>query len=487
MNNPLNVKSIVKVLGHLVFIEGMIMTVPLAVCLIYGESDWKAFAIAIAIALLAAMAAIIPTEHTKTIIKAREGFIITALIWIVYGFFGMIPFMLSSAPLSLTDAIYETISGFTTTGVSAITDVEAQSHGILFWRALTQWIGGLGIILFLLAMMPEHNKSAGLSMFNAEATGITHDKLHPRIRQTVLSLWGIYAILTLISIILLWIGPMNLFDAVCQSFAAIATGGFTTHNQGISFWHSNYVFAVLTVIMFVGGINFMVLYSAWKNGIRVILRNEVTRTFALIIMVCYLLFIASFLLRGETLSIENYLFLPLFHILSAITTTGFSISNAETWGSFALLLTILLMFCGSCAGSTAGAIKVDRIIVLCRNLINQVKKYVYPKRVYVVNLNGSFLQGNLISRVSAFVWLYLIILTILTGITALYGYTLTDSLFMSASCIGCNGLGYGVTGINGSYACLPAGLKWFQCLAMLIGRLELFTFAVLLLPSFWRK
>lgn len=487
MKTTLKIKPIVKVLGQLVIVESAIMLVPLIICLIYNESDWKSFAIASAIALFSGTLAVSLTRKCKITIKTREGFIITALIWVVYGIFGLVPFMLCDKPIGFTDSMFETISGFTTTGVSAIPDVEAQSHGILFWRALIQWIGGLGIILFLLALMPELNKSAGISMFNAESSGITHDKLHPRIRQTVLSLWKIYIAITVISIILLFIGPMNLFDSVCQTFAAIATGGFSTRNDGISYWHSNYVNTVLIIVMAVGGINFMVLYGACKKGVRELLENDVTKIFIGTVIVTSILLVLSIILGGNEINIDNCLFLPLFHVVSAITSTGFSISEAEGWGAFSLFLTILLMLCGSCAGSTAGGMKIDRLIVMCRNLKNEIRKSVFPKRTYVVRLNGSFLQSSLISRVSAFVSLYIIIVLISTAIITFFGYSFSDSLFMVSSCIGCNGLGYGATGVNGSYAVLPDTVKWLLTLTMIVGRLELFTFMSLLLPSFWKR
>lgn len=487
MKSTLSFNSVVKVLGQLVILESFMMIVPLVICILYDETDWKCFAISSSISFIIGLSAFLITRKDKIVIKLKEGFLITALIWVVYGLFGMIPFMLCSFPLPFTDAMFETISGFTTTGVSSIKDVEHMSHGILFWRAFTQWIGGLGIILFLLAMMPELNKSAGISMFNAETSGITHDKLHPRIRQTVISLWKIYIVITIISIILLFAGEMNFFDSVCQTFAAIATGGFSTHNNGISYWNSNYIRAVLIIVMMLGGINFMVLYDVWKRGIKEFINNEVTRIFLKVVVSAYLLLVASLIVRGIDANIDNYIFLPLFHIVSTITSTGFSISEAENWGPFTLFLTIMLMLCGSCAGSTAGGIKIDRLIVMWRNLINEVKKSVYPKRVYVVNLNGSFLQSSLMTRVSAFVTLYIIIVLISTAIITFYGYSFSDSLFMVCSCIGCNGLGYGVTGNEGSYAFLPDFVKWLLSMIMIIGRLELFTFIVLFLPSFWKR
>ncbi len=487
MSTSVKVGSIVKILGRLLLIEALLMVLPLVICLLYGENDWRGFVVAIAAASVVGGLAEFLTKGGSKAIRSREGFIITALVWIVFGLFGMIPFMLSSTPLCFTDAMFEVISGFTTTGASVITDVEAQSHGILFWRAFTQWIGGLGIIFFMLAVLPEFNKATGISMFNAEATGITQGKLHPRIRQTALSIWGVYATLTLASILLLWAGPMNLFDSVCQTFAAIATGGFSTRNAGISYWDSDYVMGVIIIVMFVAGMNFMLLYAGWRKGIKEFLRNDVFRFFSVTVLVVYLLFLLSALIRGEELSVDNMLFYPLFHVLSAMTSTGFSINGAEGWGSFALFMTLLLMTCGACSGSTSGGLKIDRVAVMWRNLTNEIKKTVFPKRTYVVSINGSALQNSLVSRISAFVSLYLLTIAISTAFITLFGYSLTDSLFMVVSCIGCNGLGYGVTGAEGSFAFLPAVVKWLLVGVMLVGRLELFTFLVLLLPSFWRR
>lgn len=486
MRAALHTASIVKVAGHLLLIEALMLLLPLAVSLAYGEHEWVYFLLASASAGVCGGALTAATRRVYTVVKAREAFVLTALIWVLFGIFGTIPFMTGSAPLGFTDAMFETISGFTTTGASVIADVEKLPRGLLFWRALTQWVGGLGIILFMLALLPELNRSVGISMFHAETSGITHDRLHPRIRQTALSLWGIYIVLTAVSAILLWAGPMNLFDAVCQTFAAIATGGFSTYNDGISHWHSNYVLVVLTFVMFVAGLNFMLLYQALRGGPKMLWRSDTARAFGAVTATAVLLLGASNILRGGS-GVEQWLFHPLFHAVSAITSTGFSITGAEDWGSFALLVTLLLMLCGSCAGSTSGGIKMDRILVMWRNLKNELRRTVYPRRIYVVRLEGSYLQGALVSRVSAFVALYILIALGATAVITFFGYSFTDSLFMTASCIGCNGLGYGATGSGGSFAALPDAVKWLMTVLMLIGRLELFTFMALLLPAFWRK
>lgn len=488
MGSSINPAAVIRVIGRLVLIEAILLLLPMVISLIYQEDDWSVFLIAAAGAAFAGGLAEISVKNRGTnVIRNREGFIITSVIWIIFSLFGMIPFMLCKNPIGFTDAMFEVISGFTTTGASVITDVESHSHGILFWRAFTQWIGGLGIILFMLAVLPELNKPSGISMFNAEATGITHDKIHPRIRQTALSIWGVYALLTVVSILLLWAGPMNLFDSVCQTFAAVATGGFSTRNAGIEYWHSDYILAIVSIVMFIAGMNFISLYNLRKQGIRSLSENSVFKAFLIVVGVAYLMLLFSLYVRGEVSSWQQGVLYPVFHIISAITSTGFSIGEAEGWGPFSLLLTIFLMVCGACAGSTSGGIKIDRFLVMKHNFMNEIKKTVFPKRTYVVHLNGSALNNSLVTRISAFITLYVLVIIISAGFITMYGFTMTDSVFMVCSCIGCNGLGYGVTGAGGSFALLPDAVKWLLTIVMLVGRLELFTFLVMLLPSFWKR
>ena len=267
----------------------------------------------------------------------------------------------------------------------------------------------------------------------------------------------------------------------------MATGGFSTRNAGIEYWHSDYILAIVSIVMFIAGMNFISLYNLRKQGIRSLSENSVFKAFLIVVGVAYLMLLFSLYVRGEVSSWQQGVLYPVFHIISAITSTGFSIGEAEGWGPFSLLLTIFLMVCGACAGSTSGGIKIDRFLVMKHNFMNEIKKTVFPKRTYVVHLNGSALNNSLVTRISAFITLYVLVIIISAGFITMYGFSMTDSVFMVCSCIGCNGLGYGVTGAGGSFALLPDAVKWLLTIVMLVGRLELFTFLVMLLPSFWKR
>lgn len=485
MSAHLHIGSVAKVFGRLVLIEAALMLVPLLTCLAYGESDYAAFAIATAITLACGLVTEVMTRNVPVSLHLREGCIVTALIWAVFSIFGMLPFLLCAHPLSPVDALYETVSGFTTTGASVIMNVEQYSHGILLWRALTQWVGGLGIILFMLAVIPALNKNAGISLFNAESTGITHSKIHPRIRQTALSIWGIYAWLTIIFTALMFMGPMNFFDAVCQTMTTVATGGFVTHDNGFMFWDSDYLYYITIVGMFIGGTNFLLLYGLVKGKIRALWKNDVFRAYVAIIIFVYLFFLTNAVLRGQANSVREALIYPLFHVVSALTSTGFAVPGVGAWGSFAFALTLPLMFIGACGGSTTGGMKIDRIMVLRQNVINEAKKMIFPRRTYVVTLNGNSLDMGLVSRITAFVTVYVLMILMSTLIVTLLGIGFDHSLFVCTSAASCNGLGYEMG--DAAYALLPTPAKWVMILNMLIGRLEFFTYLVLFMPAFWHK
>lgn len=474
-------------MGELLLVEGILLLIPLAYEIIDREPSWPGFLLAAALAFGTGGALICANRHRPMEIRRREGFLLVSISWVVFSLIGMIPFMMAINPLGVSDAFFETMSGFTTTGATTIADVEVLSRGVLLWRSMTQWIGGLGIILFMLALLPQLNENGGIPLYNAETTGITHDKLHPRIRQTAATLWTVYIVLSIACLLMLWAGPMDFFDALNHSLTAISTGGFSTKNASIAYWDSQYVNLVLTAFMFLGGVNFSLLYGASRGQWRQLVRNDVFRAYCLIILTAYACTAVSLAVQGKGEGPGQLFVEPMFHLVSDITTTGFSLADFSHWGPFCLFITMLLMIAGGCAGSTSGAVKVDRLVALARNLSNQVKLSLYPKRIFNVMVNGHTVLQPEVGRIMAFLSIYLLLTAGGTLVLCGYGLGFTDSFFAALSCVGNNGLGYGLTGAAGGYHLLPDASKWLMSFLMLAGRLELFTVLILLFPIFWRR
>lgn len=479
---------IFRIIGWLLGIEAAFLFFPVITCWIYGESDWKAFAIADGATAVAAFAITRWCRPASQHMGRREGFLLTASVWVVFAIFGLIPFLLCRNPLSLSDAFFEAMSGFTTTGASVITSVEGMSHGVHLWRAMMQWIGGMGIILFTLAVIPTLNHSGGMQMFNAEVTGITHDKIQPRISNTAKTLWSTYFGLTAILIVLLWLGPMNFFESICHAFGAISTGGYTTNDVGIGHWSGSvYVKVVLIVFMFLGGVNFALIYKSVRGDFKALRRNDVFKIYLLVIGLMLLAFIGSIVAQGQVHSWQDVSINPLFQIVSTITSTGFTITNFENWGPLVLSLTFVLMFFGACAGSTSGGAKIDRILYLFKNARNELYRCIYPNAILSVKVNEKVVSPDLVTKVIAFLCIYFIMIVVGGIVISAAGVPIVDAFFSSFSCVSNTGLGAGVTGYGGSYAVLPDFAKWVLSFMMLIGRLEIFTVLVLFVPSFWRR
>ncbi len=482
-----NFAQLLRIIGLLMMFEAMFMIFPAATCLYYGESDWLPFAGTAA--LTGGLGALLMSRIRPTTghMGKRDGFLLTSLVWIIFSIFGMLPFLTCSLPLSVSDAFFEAMSGFTTTGASVLDNVVGMSHGILLWRAMMQWLGGMGIILFTLAVVPMLNHSGGMQMFNAEVTGITHDKIRPRISQTAKSLWMIYISLTIILIVLLWAGPMDLFDSICHAFGAISTGGFSTETLNIVSYHSVYVKVVLTIFMFLGGVNFGLIYRTILGNFSALRRNDVLRSYLLTIAVFYVLFVVSIIMRGCADSWQALTIDPLFQIVSTITSTGYSSANYEAWGPFVLSLMFVLMFSGACAGSTSGGAKIDRVLFLFKNCKNEIYRCIHPNSVMSVRINGKVVSSDLVNKVIAFLCIYMLLVVAGGLVLSAFEVPLIDAFFSAFSCVSNTGLGSGITGYGSSYEILPDAGKWVLSLLMLIGRLEIFTVLLLFTPAFWHK
>lgn len=483
----INSAMVLKVLGWPLMIEAVFMILPLLISLLYDEvSIAKEFLKAIIITggVGALMAMCIRPKSVE--MHKREGFLLTAMVWILFTVFGMLPFMFSGCINNVADAFFETMSGFTTTGATILSDVESVPKGLLFWRALIQWIGGMGIILFALAVIPMLNHAGGIQLFNAEVTGITHDKLRPRISQTAKGLWLVYIILSILMILLLWAGPMNLFDSVCHTFATLSTGGFSTSNSSVGGWNSYYIDSIVILFMFLGGTNFSLLYIAFHGKPKQLLKNNVFRAYLLVNIIATLLCFAGQYINNPNIDLTRGFMTSAFQVVSGFTSTGFVTDDFGAWGQFPLMILMLLMFICACAGSTTGGVKLDRVMVLMKHVKNEINHVLHPNLITTVRLNDKVVQYEAVQKIMAFLSIYVIILLLSVTIITIYGISCVDATFMTLSALGDVGYGYGVTK-GGLYVTLPDLVKWIMSFDMLIGRLELFTVLILFTKGFWVK
>lgn len=483
----INIPELLRIIGLLLMFEALFLVAPTLTCLYYGESDWQPFAATTALTAIIGLLMITRIRPRITFTGKREGFLLTASVWIIFSLFGMIPFLFCATPLSVSDAFFEAMSGFTTTGASVISSSAGISHGIQLWRALMQWVGGMGIILFTLAVVPMLNHSGGMQMFNAEVTGITHDKIRPRISQTAKSLWSIYLTLTLVLIGLLWLGDMELFECICHAFGSVSTGGFATDSLGVVAENSVYIKVVLTIFMFLGGVNFGLIFKTASGNVQALRHNDVLRTYILAIAVFYVLIALSVVVSGNAHDWRDVTVDPVFQVVSTITSTGYSYVGSHAPGYFVIALMLIMMFSGACAGSTSGGAKIDRLLFLFKNCRNEIYRCIHPNSIMPVRINGRVVNTDLVNKVIVFLCLYIMIVVGGGVILSALDVPPVDAFFSSFSCMSNTGFGASVTGYGSTYQLIPAAGKWVLSLLMLVGRLEIFTVVLLFTRVFWRK
>ena len=482
-----NLPMLMRVAGWLLMIEALFMLVPVATAVACDESDWIVFSATAAVTAIIGFILsrrVRPEHHSM---GKRDGFLLTAIVWVIFSLFGMAPFMLCECRLGFSDAFFEAMSGFTTTGASVMPEGASVSHAIHIWRATMQWIGGMGIILFTLAVIPMLNSSGGMLMFNAEVTGITHDKLRPRISQTAKTLWGIYFGLTAALIALLWAGPMNFFDSVCHAFGTVSTGGYSNYATGIENFDSTYIKIVLIVFMFAGGMNFSLIYRGLRGEFAPLRNNDVFRTYVGIIAGAYVLFVCGILMHGHWESWRQLTVDPLFQVVSTLTSTGSTPMRFHQWGPLVVGLVCVIMFFGGCAGSTSGGAKIDRFLVLAKNCRNETYRCIYPHFIMSVRINGRVVGTDLVNKVVAFLCIYMILIVVGGLIISAMGVPAVDAFFSSLACMCNSGFGADTTGLGSDYLAMPDAAKWVLSFLMLTGRLEIFTILLLFAPSFWHK
>jgi trk system potassium uptake protein TrkH len=481
----INVKVIIRVIGFLLIIEGVLMLTALPFSIYYREDTYLSLLFSGLITMLTGGILWFSTRRHPRNIGKKEGYVIVAVTWIIISLFGTLPFIFSGTISSFTDAFFETMSGFTTTGATILTDIEAMPKGLLFWRSLTHWIGGMGIIVFTVAVLPILG-IGGMQLYAAEMPGVTKDKLHPRITATAKRLWGIYVVFTIVETILLLLGGMSFFDALCHTFGTMATGGFSTHNASIADF-SPYIQYVIILFMIIAGTNFTLHYFAMHGQLRKVWQSEEFRYFIYLIVGGTVMITTVLALSKDGMGFEEAMRKSLFQVVSIITTTGYITDNYLNWPGAMWFLILLMMFIGGMAGSTGGGIKVVRQLLLLKNSMLELKRLIHPQAIIPVRMNAKVVPQDIIFKVMAFFIIYIIIFIIGATIMALMGLDGPTAIGASAATLGNIGPGIGMVGPVDNYAFIPEGGKWFLSFLMMLGRLELFTVLILFSPAFWKK
>ena len=476
-------------MGALLLLEAIFMAIAMGVSLWYKEADTGIFLISTIITLLAGVIGLCIGRRAESRMGEREGYVIVAMVWVVFSAFGLLPYYLSGQVPTFTDAWFESMSGFTTTGATIIPNLDVITHGLLFWRSLTQWIGGMGIIVLSIAILPIFGLN-GMQLYAAEVTGLTYEKLSPRISDTAKMMWTTYVILTACEILGLWLCGMPIFDAVCHSFSTIATGGFSTKNNSLEFYDSAAIHYLVTFFMFVSGINFVILIYLVSGKARHFFRDEEFRWYTVaVVLFSLLLTIGLYIARpGWTgLHMERAFRDSIFTVISAMTSTGYTISDYMYWPVVAWVVIFFLMLTGACAGSTAGGIKWVRLSIILKNGVAEFQRRIHPNAIIPVKLNEKTIPQQTINNIMAFLIFYIFIIVITVVVFCASGVNFDESIGAAVSAIGNVGISIGQFGPSGTYAEFPTVAKWVMSFVMLIGRLEIFTVLLLFTKVLWKK
>lgn len=417
----------------------------------------------------------------------KEGLALVSLGWMVASFFGSLPYLFTGYLPSFADAWFETVSGFTTTGSSVVKDVEVWPRGLLFWRSLTQWLGGMGIIALFVAIITGMGVRAN-QLFKAEVPGPLSDKISPRIRETAKSLWKAYVLISLACAVVLFFLGMDLFDSLCHTFTTMATGGFSTKNSSIGYYARPLIQWTIILFMFIAGTNFSLHIMAFgKHNPMVYLRNAEFKLYSGIMIVSTLLVMLSLTGNGSIMGWEEKIRTACFQVVSIMTTTGFATADYGIWPPLAGAVIFLLMFTGGCAGSTGGNIKPGRYLIILHRSVIELKKMIHPKAVFPLRFGGRILNEPLLINVLQFFFLYIMLMALGTIIMASLGMDILSSLTASATCLGNIGPGFGTIGPTQNFAAIPDIGKYVLSILMLVGRLEIYPILILFLPEYWRE
>jgi len=479
----INFRIIARVFSLVLVIEGLFMLLSGLVSIVYGEHS--SLMLSGIITTVTGILVFTPLRNEEKLSGNKEGYIIVTGIWLVMCLFGTIPYLLSGTIKSFGDAFFESMSGFTTTGASILTDVESLPHGILFWRSVTQWLGGLGFIIISLSVL-QVVKTINIQLNLADFTGQPTNRIHPKIKEAAKRIITIYIMLTFSESVLLMFGGMNLFDALCHSFTTISTGGFSTRNDGIASFSSPWILIVLTIFMFLAGTNLTLIYFGLKRNFKKILENN-EFIFYTITCIVFILVTSFVLMSRHQFSTGKAFLEGAFQSVSIITTTGFYHTNFNLWGSILILIIFLMMLTGGMSGSASGGLKVIRLLLITKTTRHEMRKLIHPSAFISVRHDKKIVPQSIISNLLVFITLYFLILCFSSLIIALMGNDMVTSFSTSASLLGNIGPGLGNFGPFSNYSAVPMIGKWFFSFLMLVGRLELFSVLVLFTGGFYSR
>ena len=470
INHPL----VLRIEGQLLLIEGLFMLTVLPVT--YLHRGLYAFSMP--------FSALATRNHKDEKTTSRDGVYVVCISWLVLSLFGAMPYLLSKSVPNFTDGFFEALSGFTTTGATIMTQIESLPKDILLWRSMTQWLGGLAIIVFTVAILPYLGMS-GMQLFVAEINGINYDKLHPRIMHTVRRIWGLYLFFTLLETLLLYFGDMDFYDAICHSMSTISSGGFSTRTESIGAF-SNYSQVVVSVFMVLSGCNFslLLLSLSWKSF--ALFKNQEFRNFLLYILIISI-GIGLVLVFVCQMSFGNAFRQSFFSVISSLTTTGFFVGNYTVWPSFLWIVLFLLMFIGGCSGSTSGGVKIFRHLIFVKNSVLELKRIIHPNAVLPVKVNEKAISTGGVNKNLSFIFIYFLVFVAGSIILLFTGADFNTAIGASVAALSNVGTGIGQVGPGGTYVAFTLGSKWVLMLLMLLGRVELFSLITLLSRSFWRN
>ena len=476
-----------KIIGSLLFIEAFFMAWCVGVSLYFQEDDTLAFLMSMLITFGSAFLFLLMGRNARNTLNRHDAFVVVTAVWVIFSFFGMFPFLIHGSCTTVTDAYFETMSGFSTTGSSVFDDVERLPRGILFWRSLTQWVGGLGIVFFTIAILPSL-VGGSVKVFAAEATGPIKAKMHPRLSTTAKWIWSIYLLLTICCGLAFWLVGMDWFDALNYSMTTTATGGFAIHNDSLSYYNDASVDYIAIIFEFLAGINFTLLYlSIFKGRIKDLFKNSEFKLYIGLVVLATI-GIMTVLLTQMEYNLEQAFRQGLFQVVSFMTTTGVFSDDVARWPHITWMILGGLMFVGACAGSTSGGFKCIRAVMTLKTLRNNFRQILHPNAVLPVKINGMSVPQSRIVALFAFFTLFMCMILVTAAIMILSGIDTINSIVIALSCV--SNIGPSLSndiGANITWSGMPDYIKWALSLLMLMGRLEIMTVLVLFTPSFWRE